>query len=41
MAPRSKLWRRLKEMAEELVEQRKPKPTANDATKPGLLRRIF
>ena len=41
MAPRSKLWRRLKELAEELVMQSESETEAQDAAKPGLLRRIF
>ncbi|MDD1751429.1 MAG: hypothetical protein LUO89_16315 [Methanothrix sp.] len=41
VAPRSKLWRRLKEVAEELVAQSKSNTDAQDAAKPGLLRRIF
>ena len=41
VAPRSKFWRQLKEMAEELVAQSKSNTDAQDAAKPGLLRRIF
>ncbi len=41
VAPRSKLWRRLKELAEELVEQSKPETDKQLAAKPGLLRRFF
>ncbi len=41
LAPRSKLWRRLKELAEELVSQSESDAEAQDAAKPGLLRRIF
>jgi pilus assembly protein CpaE len=41
LAPRSKLWRRLRELAEELASQSEADAEAQDATKPGLLRRIF
>jgi pilus assembly protein CpaE len=41
VAPRSKLWRRLKEVAEELVAQNEAITEAQDVAKPGLLRRIF
>lgn len=41
VAPRSKLWRRLKELAVELVEQSKPGTEKQLAAKPGLLRRLF
>lgn len=41
VAPRSKLWRRLKEVANELVVQSESVTEAQDAAKPGLLRRIF
>jgi pilus assembly protein CpaE len=40
-APRSKLWRRLRELAAELVEQRKPETDRQIAARPGLLRRFF
>lgn len=40
-APRSKLWRRLRELAAELVEQRKPEADRQMAARPGLLRRLF
>ncbi len=40
-APRSKLWRRLRELAAELLEQRKPETERQMATRPGLLRRLF
>jgi pilus assembly protein CpaE len=39
--PRSKLWRRLRELAAELVEQSKPETDRQMATRPGLLRRLF
>jgi pilus assembly protein CpaE len=41
IAPRSKLWRQLKEVAEELVAQSKSDTETQEAAKPGLLRRIF
>jgi pilus assembly protein CpaE len=40
-SPRSKLWRRLRELAAELVEKRKPETQRHMATRPGLLRRFF
>jgi pilus assembly protein CpaE len=40
-SPRSKLWRRLRELAAELVEQRKPETDRQMAARPGLLRRLF
>ncbi len=41
IAPRSKLWRRLKEVAEELSAQSESYSEAQDTARPGLLRRIF
>jgi pilus assembly protein CpaE len=41
VAPRSKLWRRLKDLAFELIEQSKPEAEAQLAARPGLLRRLF
>jgi len=41
VAPRSNLWRRLRELAAELEAQRKPETAKHSAARPGLLRRVF
>lgn len=41
MAPRSKLWRRLKELAGDLASQARVESEAQRAARPGLLHRLF
>lgn len=41
MAPRSKLWRRLKELADDLASQARVESDAQRAARPGLLHRLF